>query len=191
VRVNTVTAQSVSENREQRQQRSAVAISSVSASRQERRSSLRLSVGDTFNPFSLFDGALVRCPDLTPSEKLVFVRLMQFAGGKGKAWPSIERIAEEVALSVPQARRCVSALAGKGLLRRVARSGRSNESEFLWHAIYEREPQSPMIAAPRSSMSDLPQSPVIGSRQPSMIAGGAITQDWTGAITDDRQKRIN
>ena len=101
MRVNTVTAQSVSENIDCHQERTAVPV----GSRQERRSSLGLCVGDAFNPFTLFDGALVpseilRSPDLTPSEKLVFARLMQFAGGKGKAWPSIERIAEEVALSV-------------------------------------------------------------------------------------------
>ena len=177
MRVNTVTAQSVSENREQHQLRSAVSIPSPGASRHERRSSLGLSIGDTFNPFSLFDGALVptellRSRDLNPSEKLVFGRLMQFAGGKGKAWPSIERLAGEVALSVPQARRCVSALEAKGLIRRVARSGRSNEFEFLWHTIYEQGPQSPMIAVPRSSMVDLPQSSVIGSGQSSTIAGG-------------------
>lgn len=175
MRANTVTAQSVSENREQRQQRGAVSISSTGSSRQERRSSLGLSAGEAFNPFSLFDGALVpsevlRWTDVTPSEKLVFARLMQFAGGKGKAWPSIERIAEEVALSVPQARRCVSVLETKGLIRRVARSGRSNEFEFLWHTIYEQEPHSPKIAVPRSSMSDLPQSSVIGPGRSYVIA---------------------
>ncbi len=173
MRVNTVTAPSVSENIDSRQERTAVLV----GSRQERRSSLGLCVGDVFNPFSLFDGALVpseilRSPDLTPSEKLVFARLMQFAGGKGKAWPSIERIAEEVALSVAQARRCVAALEGNRLIRRVARSGRSNEFEFLWHAIYQQGPHSPVIAVPRSSMSAQPQSSVSGSGQSSMSVGG-------------------
>lgn len=58
------------------------------------------------NGENLVDGMGLRCtpgsPDLLPSEKLVFARLTQFAGGKGRAWPSIERIAGEVALSVPQ-----------------------------------------------------------------------------------------
>jgi hypothetical protein len=96
---------------------------------------------------------------------------MQFAGGKGKAWPSIERVAEEVALSVPQARRCISSLESKGFIRRLARSGRSNEFEFLWHPMYEQKPQSPAIAVPRSCVSDLPQSPMIGPGQSPMIAG--------------------
>ena len=132
---------------------------------------------------------ILRSPDLLPSEKLVFARLLQFAGGKGKAWPSIERLSEEVALSVPQTRRCVSSLESKGLLRRVARSGRSNEFEFLWHRVYEQAgerpqlsatgvPRSPMIAAPRSSaigggrshMSAQGQSPVIRPGRSSVIA---------------------
>ena len=48
--------------------------------------------------------------------------------------------AGEVALSVPQARRCVSSVESKSFIRRVARSGRSKEFEFLWHAIYQQGP---------------------------------------------------
>ncbi len=176
MRVNTVTAPSVSESAGNHEQRNALIVPGSGMSRQDRRSSLGLHVGDAFNPFSLFDGALVpseilRSPDLLPSEKLVFARLTQFAGGKGRAWPSIERIAEEVALSVPQARRCVSSLESKGFIRRVARSGRSNEFEFLWHAMYEQGPRLPVIAVPRSPVSDPPQSSVIGPGQSCMIAG--------------------
>jgi hypothetical protein len=99
-------------------------LSESGVSRQERRSRLALCVGEAFNPFNLFNGAIVpaeilRSRDLLPSEKLVFARLMQFAGGKGRAWPSIERVAEEVALSVAQARRCIAALESNGLIRRV------------------------------------------------------------------------
>lgn len=172
MRANTVTAQSVSENIDYRQQKSVF----QPGSRRDRRSSLAARVGEAFNPFSLFDGALIpteilKNPDLLPSEKLVFARLMQFAGGNGRAWPSVDRIAREIALSVPQTRRCVSALESKGFIRRVARSGRSNEFEFLWHASYEQEPQSPMIAVPRSLMSALPQSSMSGAGQSSVIAG--------------------
>jgi hypothetical protein len=185
VRAITVTAPSVSETVEPRQQRNAAFVSDSGVSRQERRSRLALCVGEAFNPFNLFDGAMVpaeilRSPDLLPSEKLVFARLMQFAGGKGRAWPSVERIAEEVALSVPQTRRCISALESKGLIRRVARSGRSNEFEFLWHEVYEqaeRKPQSsaplphsPMSGVPQSSTIALPRSPVIGPGRSSVIA---------------------
>ena len=180
MRVNTVTAPSVSESLEGHQQRNAAPIVGSGISRQERRSNLGLQVGDVFNPFSLFDGALVpsevlRSPNLLPSEKLVFARLMQFAGGKGKAWPSVERIADEVALSVAQARRCVSALESKGLIRRLARSGRSNEFEFLWHDLYgpaSPRPRSQMSEVPQSCMSALPRSSMSGSGHASMSAGG-------------------
>src|SRR5581483_2943641 len=97
-------------------------------------------------------------------------RLMQFAGGKGRAWPSVERIAEEVALSVPQTRRCISALESKGLIRRVARSGRANEFEFLWHEVYEQAERKPQSSAPpHSRMSGLPQSSTIALPRSSII----------------------
>ena len=71
--------------------------------REYRRANPQLEVGQMFNPFQLFYGAIVptailRCPQLLPSEKLVFARLTQFAGAKGKAWPSLERLAVEVAI---------------------------------------------------------------------------------------------
>ncbi|MGH9343585.1 MAG: hypothetical protein ACRD19_07485, partial [Terriglobia bacterium] len=65
-----------------------------------------------------------------------------------------------------------SALESKGFVRRVARSGRSNEFEFLWHSIYERAPRSSMIALPQSPVSARPQSSMSGPGQSSMIAGG-------------------
>lgn len=168
----TVTATSVFETANGAQQKTSAP---VEASRQERRSGLNLRVGDVFNPFTLFDGALVpseilRCPDLTPSEKLVFARLMQFAGGKGKAWPSLERLAEEVALSLAQARRCVASLEVHGFIRRVARSGRSNEFEFLWHLAYATEPHSRMRAAPQSPVSGAGHSPM-RAQGPSSMSG--------------------
>ena len=84
MRAITVTAQSVSESLDHGQQRISSPAAGFGTSRQERRSNLGLQVGEAFNPFSLFDGALVpseilRNPDLLPSEKLVFARLLQFA----------------------------------------------------------------------------------------------------------------
>lgn len=92
---------------------------------------------------------------------------MQFAGGKGKAWPSLECLAEEVALSVAQARRCVASLEAHGFIRRVARSGRSNEFEFLWHPVYATEPHSRMRAVPQSPVSGPGHSPVTARRESS------------------------
>ncbi len=185
MRAITVTAQSVSESPENCQPKTRSLAAGFGTSRQERRSNLGLQVGEVFNPFSLFDGALVpseilRSRDLLPSEKLVFARLLQFAGGNGKAWPSLERVANEVALSVPQARRCISSLESKRFIRRVARSGRSNEFEFLWHPTYDREPRSPMIDVPRSSMSDRPQSFMSGAGQSPMIGRGRLPKIGPG-----------
>jgi len=177
VRANTVTAPSVSERLENCQPGNGTFDSGFGVSRQERRSSLGLKPGEVFNPFQLFDGAIVpseilRSQDLLPSEKLVFARLLQFAGGKGRAWPSIQRLAEEVALSVPQTRRCIGALESKCLIRRVARSGRSNEFEFLWHAIYEQTggPRSCRSGVPQLRVSAPPQSRKIGPGRSPVIA---------------------
>ncbi len=86
--VNTVNATGVPEDGSLH--KGAAAIDSGIHSREERRAALCLAIGDVFNPFNLFDGALVpnqilRSPDLLPSEKLVFARLIQFAGANGRA----------------------------------------------------------------------------------------------------------
>ena len=78
--------------------------------RAERYPALPLQIGDAFNPFQLFIGAMIpsavlRNPDLSPSAKLVFARLAQFAGRQGKAWPSDQTLGREVGLGDRQARR--------------------------------------------------------------------------------------
>jgi Helix-turn-helix domain len=104
--------------------------------RAERRSASPLQIGDVFTPFQLFIGAMIpsavlRNPDLSPSAKLVFARLTQFAGRQGKAWPSDQTLGQEVGLGYRQARRCVAELERYGLIRRVSRVGHSNLFEFL------------------------------------------------------------
>ena len=177
--MNTVPALGISASASLRQGQNHVPINDTRLSREERRAQLSLQAGDVFNPFNLFDGAMVpseilRSPKLLPSEKLVFARLTQFAGMKGKAWPSVERLAQEIALSIPQTRRCVHSLEQQGLIRRLARSGRSNEFEFLWHSIYERPeqegtPRSPVITRPHSPVIAVPQSPIFDPPQSSTI----------------------
>ena len=174
---HTVTTQSVFESANCRQEKIAIPINAVrQPSRAERRATINVAIGQPFNPFNLFDGAIVpseilRSGNLLPSEKLVFARLMQFAGGKGRAWPSLEVLAAEVALSAVQTRRCVKALEDKGLIRRLARSGRSNYFEFLWHPIYEdADTRSSAIALPQSSGIAPPQSQAIGPGRSPMSA---------------------
>src|SRR3954468_8345177 len=136
--MGTVTATSALENRRKPQDKNP-APPNV---RPERRSTVCLQMGEAFNPFQLFIGAMIpsavlRNPDLSPSAKLVFARLAQFAGRQGKAWPSEQTLGREVGLGDRQARRCVAELERYGLLRRVSRAGHSNLFEFLRHAIYE------------------------------------------------------
>jgi hypothetical protein len=86
----TVTRTSVFESGSDRQQKTTVSIDSNRLSpRAERRAALALKPGDVFNPFNLFDGPVIasnilRNSDLSPSAKLVFARLTQFAGTHGK-----------------------------------------------------------------------------------------------------------
>ncbi len=192
---NAVHAQSVPQNFSSDQSFNGGANRVTRPLREYRRVNSQLQHGEPFNPFQLFDGAIVptqilRCPVLLPSEKLVFARLTQFAGAKGKAWPSLERLAAEVALSVPQTRRCVRSLEDHGFIRRLSRSGRSNEFAFLWHRLYERgddvsdspslvPPQSPVSALPQSSAIAPPQSPMTAAALSSTI-GGPITHDHPG-----------
>ena len=135
---STVTATSVFEFSSGRQEKT----TTRPILRAERRSALPLQIGQVFNPFQIFIGAMIpsavlRNPDLSPSAKLVFARLAQFAGRQGKAWPSDQTLGREVGLSDRQVRRCVAELERYGLIRRVSRAGHSNLFEFLWHAIYE------------------------------------------------------
>jgi len=161
---NTVRARSAPEGSGPGKSADAIDIDSGRRPGEERRAALCLTIGDIFNAFNLFDGALVpnqilRSPDLLPSEKLVFARLTQFAGSNGRAWPSVERLSEEVSLSVLQTRKCVRCLEEKSFIRKGSRSGRSDEFEFLWHAAYEtgeKRPRLPVIAPPQSPMIALP-----------------------------------
>ena len=83
--MGTVTATSVFEFPPERQEKTTRPIL-----RAQHRSALPLQIGDVFNPFQVFIGtmipaAVLRNPDLSPSAKLVFARLAQFAGRQGKA----------------------------------------------------------------------------------------------------------
>ena len=95
----TVTATSVFDFLPERQEKT----TTRPTIRAEHRSALPLQIGDVFNPFQLFIGAMIpaavlRHPDLSPSAKLVFARLAQFAGRQGKAWPSEQTLGREVGL---------------------------------------------------------------------------------------------
>ncbi len=172
--LNTVNATSVPEEGSLHNGAAAIASDICRRSREERREVLCLTIGEVFNPFNLFDGALVpnqilRSPDLLPSEKLVFARLTQFAGSNGRAWPSVERLSEEVSLSVLQTRKCVRCLEEKSFIRKGSRSGRSDEFEFLWHAAYETGEKRPRLPASAPPQSQVIAPPPIAGDRPTLL----------------------
>jgi hypothetical protein len=151
----------------------------------EHRSALPLQVGEVFNPFQLFVGAMIpsavlRNPDLSPSAKLVFARLAQFAGRQGKAWPSDQTLGREVGLGDRQTRRCVAELEHYGLIRRVSRTGHSSLFEFLWHTIYEESERTDMSALPSAEQGQERQTlpPVVPSQN-----GKEVASDTVGAVS--------
>jgi len=74
---------------------------------QSNKSSKLPNIGDPFNPYGMFNGiwvpeALLRCPDLSPSAKLLYGRLARFAGENGRCFPSVETLAVELGMTARQ-----------------------------------------------------------------------------------------
>lgn len=103
----------------------------------------------TFNPYKLFVGsfipnALLKYPGLTPSAKLAWARLAQYAGKDGVAHPKIETLAEEICLSERQTRRTLCELADKGFIKKIKPSGEQrlmhfpDQYVFIWHQIFDK-----------------------------------------------------
>lgn len=101
----------------------------------------------TFNPYKLFVGsfipnALLKYPGLTPSAKLAWARLAQYAGKDGVAHPKIETLAEEVALSERHTRRTLCELEYHGFIKKIKPSGEQrlmhfpDQYVFIWHQIF-------------------------------------------------------
>ena len=80
---------------------------------------------------------------MSSTEKLVWAVLNRFAGKNGKCYPSQERLAEEIGMSVDVIKRALSRLEENGFIRKIKPTGkdrllhRHNSYEFLWHEIYE------------------------------------------------------
>jgi len=104
------------------------------------------STGETYNPWRLFIGCIIpnpiaRSTELSPTAKLIFGKLCQFAGENGQAYPSYSTLAKEVGVERRQAMRGVKELVSFGLIRPVGRvKGNggfvSNTYVFLWHRIF-------------------------------------------------------
>ena len=117
--------------------------------------------GAIYNPFKLFHNilipdALVRYPGLSPSAKLCFGRLARYAGQNGVCYPSVSTLAKELALCERQVVRCLGQLEKQRFIRRVARGGRSNFFQFLWHPLLAASLQHQAAADLRHTPPDPP-----------------------------------
>lgn len=98
-----------------------------------------LVVGQRFNPYwrfrrvSVIPNELMGYPDLSPSAKLLWARLAQYAGKDGKAYPSIAALADDLNLKERQVQNLLADLKKKGFIE--SRKGpRNNSYYFLLHS---------------------------------------------------------
>jgi hypothetical protein len=103
----------------------------------------KLSVGQRFNPFKVFNGVFVPDPlfyvdGLSDGARLCFGVLARFAGQDGRAYPSYERLALCLNRSRIQVMRRVRELVKVGLIE-VEKTETTNRYYFLWHPIFDTE----------------------------------------------------
>lgn len=106
-----------------------------------------MRIGEAFNPYKRFIGSfipncLLRYDGLTPSEKLCYARLAQYAGENGHAYPAIKTLAKEIAIGKRQVINLLKSLEKKGFLRIVHRRGTDKVNEtnvyiFLHHEVFD------------------------------------------------------
>ena len=93
--------------------------------------------GEVFNPWRIFVGAflpnaVLRSTVLTPTSKLVYARLAQYAGRDGECWPSQEELATECGITRRSCIRCIAQLAQEGYIAPES-YGHRMKYRFLWH----------------------------------------------------------
>lgn len=110
----------------------------------------KTDVGDLFNPHVSVCGLYVcdivqRQPSwsLTQGQKATYRLLVQMAGKtRGCCWPSFDYLASKLGRHKRQIKYDVDTLAKAGLIHRVRRGRQlSNIYQFLWHEIFEGEPE--------------------------------------------------
>ena len=105
--------------------------------------------------FSVIPNWLMRESDLTAHELLVYMALLNRAGGSGLAWPSIARIATESRTSVSTVKRTIKSLEHRGLITKQVRkrADGTNESNVYKVATFSRS------APKRGVLTERPTSP--------------------------------
>nr|WP_287413241.1 helix-turn-helix domain-containing protein [Pseudodesulfovibrio sp.] len=95
-------------------------------------------VGQRFSPYRSFErvsvipNSLMGYPGLSPSAKLLWARLAQYAGKDGRAYPSIETLAAEIGLKKRQTQNLLAELKKKKFIEACRGSG-ANSYYFLLH----------------------------------------------------------
>ncbi len=95
-------------------------------------------VGQRFSPYRSFErvsvipNGLMGYPGLSPSAKLLWARLAQYAGKDGRAYPSIETLAAEIGLKKRQTQNLLAELKKKKFIEARRGSG-TNSYYFLLH----------------------------------------------------------
>jgi DNA-binding transcriptional MocR family regulator len=97
--------------------------------------------------FSIIPNWLMRESDLTAHEILVYMALLNRAGGSGLAWPSHARIARESRTSVSTVKRTIKSLEVRGLIVKQVRkrADGANESNVYRVATFTRAAPKPAV----------------------------------------------
>jgi hypothetical protein len=107
----------------------------------------RPTVGQRFNPFKVFYGlfipdAIASYTGLSQGCKMCYGKLSQYAGKNGFAYPSHQKLAEDLGVSDRQVRAYLSALVDSGFIC-AEKLFPTNRYHFLWHPVLEGGNPSP------------------------------------------------
>ena len=99
-------------------------------------------VGERFNPHRMFTGNFIpegisMYRSLPSGSKVVYARLLRYAGDHGEAYPSIATLAEQVGMSERQAWRYIRYLIEQHFLEVEKRTGQPGVYGFLWHSCFD------------------------------------------------------
>ncbi len=115
-------------------------------------------IGDVFNPYRMFTGIFIpegvcRYKGIGGPQKLIYGRLLRYAGENGEAYPSIPTLAEEVGLCERQCRTHIETLEEHGFLNIEKREGRTDVYKFLFHECYDGD-----VGVPRQKPAGVSES---------------------------------
>jgi hypothetical protein len=115
-------------------------------------------VGRPFIPWRKFRSivvipvAIFLNKDLSHAAKLMYGRLLYYAGKDGKCYPLVGTLAKELGITRRQARSCLRELEQAEFIKRNYRVGTSSFYTFLWHKSFEAsEENDPSVGKKTSS----------------------------------------